>query len=231
MKSSKLRLCQRWCQQGHPGRSHHSLNAMSSAHPLQVLKCKPLSCTSAAVTWKAPENLGHPPMHKYKLERQLLAKGAQQTAQGWVTADGDVDHEAHSVVDANVKVRGPVAGPAAWLQLSLSKSLALLVLQAKLSGSQACKAALSLELLPWPCLQAGIYRYRLTAWNAHSWSQYAISEPCSTAQARLPCADAATCRHLGRDCPEAAEQAAATVPSAKVRWSGRWQGPGGVLGS
>ena len=80
-----------------------------------MLKCKPLSCTSAALTWKAPEKLGHPPMHKYKLERQLLAKGAQQTGQGWVTADGDVDHEAHSLVDANATVRGPVTGQAAWL--------------------------------------------------------------------------------------------------------------------
>lgn len=97
----------------YPGRSHHSLNGMSSAHSLQVLTCKPLSCTSAALTWKAPEILGHPPMHKYKLERQLLAKGAQQTGQGWVTAEGDVDHEAHSVVDANAKVRGPVTWQAA----------------------------------------------------------------------------------------------------------------------
>ena len=79
------------------------------------------------------------------------------------------------------------------------------------------------NLLSWPCLQAGLYRYRLTAWNAHSWSPYAISEPCSTAQARLPCADAPTCRHLGRDCPEAMEQeAAAMVPSAKVRLSTLW---------
>ena len=88
---------------------------MSSAHPLQVLTCKPLSCKSTALTWKAPEKLGHPPMHKYKLERQLLATGAQQTGQGWVTADGDVDHDASSVVDAHAKVRGPVMGQAAWL--------------------------------------------------------------------------------------------------------------------
>ena len=58
-----------------------------------------------AVSWKAPNHLGQPVMHKYKLERQLLGGADGQDSGGkWVTADGDIDDEDMSVMDEGLQV-------------------------------------------------------------------------------------------------------------------------------
>ena len=91
-------------------------------------------------------------MHKYKLERQLLAKGAQQIGQGWVTADGDVDHEAHSVVDANATVRGPfgrASSPAAAVS-EQGTFAACLVGQPSTYSSMQCWPVIATALLAMP---------------------------------------------------------------------------------
>ena len=63
------------------------------------LHCKQVSCDSVELTWQSPEYVGHPPFHKYKLQR---AAGADSTA--WVSANKYLDDEDVSWVDQGLEV-------------------------------------------------------------------------------------------------------------------------------
>ena len=64
-------------------------------------------------------------------------------------------------------------------------------LQSELSAvfSSRCIVTLlgQLARLQASCVQAGEYAYRLSAWNAYGWSDYALSERCRTDAPSLPC--------------------------------------------
>ena len=52
-----------------------------------------------ALNWQLPEALGHPPFHKYKLQRSLGQPG------NWKTANKFLDDEDTSWVDSGLEVR------------------------------------------------------------------------------------------------------------------------------
>jgi hypothetical protein len=62
------------------------------------LACTAMTCDSIAVRWHAPEKLGSPPMHKYKLERRRVGESK------WVTANGDLDDEEEGWLDSDLEV-------------------------------------------------------------------------------------------------------------------------------
>ncbi|KAK9820409.1 hypothetical protein WJX72_010017 [[Myrmecia] bisecta] len=73
--------------------------------PAQSVQCRALSCDSIGVSWQAPAQLGHPPMHKYKLERQQVEGLEERIAMPqWVTANGDVDDEDSYFLDGGLEV-------------------------------------------------------------------------------------------------------------------------------
>ena len=70
------------------------------------MRCRAPTCDSVAVLWSAPTNAGHPPLHKYKLERQLLATPEETVAApAWVTANGELDDEDTSWTDSGLRVQ------------------------------------------------------------------------------------------------------------------------------
>ena len=64
-----------------------------------LLRLMQVSCASAAISWQPPESLGHPPFHKYKLQRSLGQPG------NWVSANRNLDDEDTSWVDSGLEVR------------------------------------------------------------------------------------------------------------------------------
>ena len=80
--------------------------------------CQAVTCSSIRLTWQAPLHLGQPPMHKYKLERQLqtlgagqapiaAALGAEMSPDRWITAHGELDDEDISWQDSRLQVCQP----------------------------------------------------------------------------------------------------------------------------
>ena len=67
----------------------------------QDLRCKQAACGSALVTWQPPATLGHPPFHKYKLQR------SRDGGVAWVTANRLLDPEDTSWLDEELEVRKP----------------------------------------------------------------------------------------------------------------------------
>ena len=57
-----------------------------------------VSCASIVLSWQPPEALGHPPFHKYKLQRSLGQPG------NWVTANRVLDDEDTTWVDPGIEV-------------------------------------------------------------------------------------------------------------------------------
>ena len=64
------------------------------------LHCRPLTCRSVACTWDPPAEPGHPPFHKFKLER--LGPGDGSAAAAWETANGELDDEDLQFVDTSL---------------------------------------------------------------------------------------------------------------------------------
>jgi len=73
------------------------------------LRCQPLTCAAVACAWDAPAEPGHPPFHKFKLER--LAPGGAGGPAAWATAGGELDGDQRQFVDAGLAEvrRGPGA--------------------------------------------------------------------------------------------------------------------------
>ncbi|KAK9814892.1 hypothetical protein WJX73_001518 [Symbiochloris irregularis] len=80
----------------------------------QGLKCQAVTCSSIRLSWQAPQHVGQPPMHKYKLERQLQTLGASTMSVAatmeadmapdrWVTAHGELDDEDFSWQDSRLQ--------------------------------------------------------------------------------------------------------------------------------
>jgi hypothetical protein len=65
------------------------------------LQCKQVGCGSALVTWRPPETVGHPPLHKYKLQRSRGNDSA------WESANKNLDTEDVSWVDEGLQVKKP----------------------------------------------------------------------------------------------------------------------------
>lgn len=68
---------------------------------VQAFTAKPVSCSSIALSWQPPERHGHPPLHKYKLERQQVTEASE--ASPWITAHGDLDDEDTSFLDEHLE--------------------------------------------------------------------------------------------------------------------------------
>ncbi|CAL8461872.1 g1403 [Coccomyxa elongata] len=100
----------------------------------QNLRCRQVTCSSILLTWQPPERLGHPPFHKYKLQR------SEGEDSGWVSVNKNLDDE-----ETHWEDRG---------------------------------------------LEEGVYRYRLTAWNAYGWSDDALSLECTVSLAADACTEA-----------------------------------------
>lgn len=62
------------------------------------LQCRQVSCGSILLTWQPPERLGHPPLHKYKLQR---SEGDDSL---WVTVNKDLDDEESLWEDRGLQV-------------------------------------------------------------------------------------------------------------------------------
>ncbi len=77
--------------------------------PPRRLRCRPLTCAAVACAWDAPAEPGHPPFHKFKLER--LAPGGAGGPAAWATAGGELDGDQRQFVDAGLAEvrRGPGA--------------------------------------------------------------------------------------------------------------------------
>ena len=68
--------------------------------------CRAVACDAVEVTWQPPEQPGHPPFHKYKLERQEVESSDDRSAPAavWATAHGDLDDEDTQWVDIGLEV-------------------------------------------------------------------------------------------------------------------------------
>lgn len=67
-------------------------------------------------------------------------------------------------------------------------------------------------------MQVGAYQYRLTAWNSMGWSDFAVSEVCSTANASLPC-NSPACHQLNNCAKKSSSLSDLPLPeSIKVKW-------------
>ncbi|KAK9834335.1 hypothetical protein WJX81_008044 [Elliptochloris bilobata] len=67
-------------------------------------RCRPLGCRTVACAWDPPAEPGHPPFHKFKLER-LGQAGAHGSA-AWATANGELDDEDLQFVDTGLPESG-----------------------------------------------------------------------------------------------------------------------------
>ena len=65
-----------------------------------------MSCLEVALSWGPPEDLGHPPMHKFKLERTSVteAGSARVHPLTWVIANADLDDEESAWLDNGLDV-------------------------------------------------------------------------------------------------------------------------------
>ena len=75
----------------------------------QNLTCTAVACNAAWLSWTRPERLGHPPLHKYKLERWRRLPGSGEAGK-WETAHGDLDGDELSWQDEAVEVLPCPAG-------------------------------------------------------------------------------------------------------------------------
>lgn len=64
----------------------------------QNLRCRQVSCSSILLTWQPPERLGHPPFHKYKLQR------SEGEDSGWVSVNKNLDDEESFWEDGGLQV-------------------------------------------------------------------------------------------------------------------------------
>ena len=79
---------------------------------MQGLICQGVTCSSLRLGWSPPEQLGQPPMHKYKLERQLqlppdgssALAGNTLLQERWATAHGELDDEDLQWQDSGLQV-------------------------------------------------------------------------------------------------------------------------------
>ena len=72
---------------------------------VQGLQCQAIACSAIVVSWQAPQQMGQPPMHKYKLERIQTLNAAQDasTIVQWATA-AELPDEDEAYQDQNLKV-------------------------------------------------------------------------------------------------------------------------------
>ncbi len=62
-----------------------------------------VSCNAVEITWQHPESMGHPPFHKYKLQRAADLEGVSSD---WTTVNRLLDVESTSWVDRHLQVLG-----------------------------------------------------------------------------------------------------------------------------
>ncbi len=62
------------------------------------MRGRQVSCSSVLLTWQPPERLGHPPFHKYKLQR------SEGEDSGWVSVNKNLDDEEISWEDRGLEV-------------------------------------------------------------------------------------------------------------------------------
>ena len=67
------------------------------------MSCTAVACNAAWISWARPERLGHPPLHKYKLERWHRLPGSGEGGK-WETVHGDLDGDELSYQDEAVEV-------------------------------------------------------------------------------------------------------------------------------
>jgi len=109
--------------------------------PPRRLRCRPLTCAAVACAWDAPAEPGHPPFHKFKLER--LAPGGAGGPAAWATAGGELDGDQRQFVDAGLaEVWRGVARPGRGAHHAPSPSQAWLP-RARLAGR--ARAAMPLQ--------------------------------------------------------------------------------------
>ncbi len=65
----------------------------------QNLRCRQVTCNSVLLTWQPPERLGHPPFHKYKLQR------SEGEDSGWVSVNKNLGDEETHWEDGGLEVR------------------------------------------------------------------------------------------------------------------------------
>ena len=171
----------------------------------QNLSCSALACNTVWVSWARPERVGHPPLHKYKLERWHRLPGSPEAGR-WETAHGDLDGDELGWQDEEVQVLPMRAGMllhhpdrlcTCW-RVHLHAASQAHQLHKPWQAAQwhaACPGwpgpggpapkAVALKAEVW--LQKGEYIYRLSAWNAYGWSPHASSGSCFTDAKGLPC--------------------------------------------
>ena len=84
--------------------THKRKDQLHCIHPANIYMnemCNADVCTVA----QAPTHAGHPPMHKYRLERQNISARSHVQAQAvWDVAADEVDARDLSFIDTNLKV-------------------------------------------------------------------------------------------------------------------------------
>ena len=59
-----------------------------------------VACRGMEVTWQPPQSVGHPPFHKYKLQRTSDPEGQSE----WRSVNRQVDVESTSWIDRQLQV-------------------------------------------------------------------------------------------------------------------------------
>lgn len=70
---------------------------------MSIIIAVQMSCKTVEITWQHPESVGHPPFHKYKLQRASDLEGVSSE---WMTVNRLLDVESTSWVDSHLQVLG-----------------------------------------------------------------------------------------------------------------------------
>ena len=123
--------------------------------PPQQLECAAANKSAVRLSWRPPAAAGHPPFHKFLLQRQLLGAGGGRGARGRCAAAGPL--QGGSSGDS---VRGSSGGSIAAPSCPAEPWETVADPDDELSAWLDAPPA------------AGSYRYRLTAWSAFGRSAY-----------------------------------------------------------